>query len=123
MKTPFDRLTPPPGGLQALQARLDEEAAPRLPRWGLSLGVAGACAAVALVVWSATPPPIVIAAPQRHAAHATPPVDDWARALAGVDTPPAASASIPRRHQGQLALQRGPEISEGVDFYWVASTK
>lgn len=109
MKTPFDRLDPPPGGLQRLQARLDKPRRPPALAWA---GGGLALAAVALAVGLSGGPQWVLVTPG-----ATPSVDVSGLSAGVTPEPPV---RVPQGLEGEMAIEREALADDQVVFYWVA---
>ena len=110
----FERLSPPPGGLADLRARLDR--GPSLLRSYVPAGAAlVAAAAVFLFAESPAPPPDLIAR-----AHAK---DDGAEIVLGLAPAQKDPVVLGDAVSTTAALERVPTSRSDVAFYWVGSTR
>ncbi|MFH1463386.1 MAG: hypothetical protein ABIO70_03270 [Pseudomonadota bacterium] len=108
----FVPLEPPPGGLQALRARLHGERTPRLA-WAGALAVAAAAAALVLALPRPQPAGRALA-------------EGWACGDAGL-APMLCEARlepvrVPPAERGRLALVATPSADPGVLIYRMAAT-
>ncbi len=109
----FERLEPPPGGLQRLRARIERRA-----RHHACLERLGYASAFALLLFLTA---AVIVGPRRLKSEPPLPAFDQARLRLGMSSSPVEAMTIPASERTVLGAQRVPLQTNEVLFYLVAS--
>ncbi|MBI4914655.1 MAG: hypothetical protein HY825_02315 [Acidobacteria bacterium] len=127
----FERLDPPPGGLERLRHRLGEQDPPARPVWPLRLAVAAAAAAVAaILLWPSTGPdrratdPVrtpSVEGPNDVVVAAAPLSDNPLLIAAGLAPLPAEPVELRSSAVAGAALSHVPIDDPDVVFYLVAA--
>ena len=110
----FEPLTPPPGGLEALRARLDAASPARRARALTPLLVAAALAAIALVVVTRRRSVDFVAAGRQ--------IGDASEVALGLTPLQGSAAVVDPDAKSTTALTEVRTSNPEVAFYWVSST-
>ena len=116
----FKTVEPPPGGLEKLRSRLDEEETKRFPLL-MRISYAGAALVVALALLLLVSRPFTRAPEEKPFNELLARSTDPSLVRYGVKEAPEAAVSIRRENRGRMAVMEMPVESDEVIFYWVVT--